>query len=100
MVVLLLLAAWLFRALRTWVDDDVQKVQGKVNFEKVRIGADPEATSSDRKSGLGYRMQVGTEVFNNIDPALMEYMDGDTYALYYTKTTRYILSVEKITGET
>jgi hypothetical protein len=100
MIVLLLLAAWLFRALRTKVDDAVQKVQGEVNFVKAETAPAPGAESSDHKTRSSYKMQVGTEVFSNIDPALIEYMEGDTYAVYYTKTTKYILSVEKITSET
>jgi hypothetical protein len=41
-------------------------------------------------------MHLGTESFSNANPALIEYMQGDVYAVYYAKDTKQILSVELI----
>jgi hypothetical protein len=96
-VILLLLAAWLFRGIHTDVDDTVQKVQGEVNFVKIEnktgSGTVPAA---QRTTVSGYEMCVGSEIFSNVNPALIEFMEGELYIVYFTKNTRQVLSVEKV----
>jgi len=41
-------------------------------------------------------MHVGGETFRNVNPALIEYMQGCEFVVYYTKTTKQILSVEEV----
>jgi hypothetical protein len=98
-VILLLIAIWLFRGARTEVDDAVQKAQGEVNFIKIekQTGSvnDPAA---QRTRVTGYEMRVGDETFGNVNPALVECMQGRTYTVYFTKTTRQILSVEQVSN--
>lgn len=96
-VLLLGISIWLFRGARTEVDDSVQSAQGEVDFIRVekQTGSvnDPEA---QQRRLTGYEMKVGDEVFPNISPALVECMQGGRYAVYFTKTTRQILSVESV----
>jgi hypothetical protein len=98
-ILLLLIAMWLFRGARTEVDDTVQKAQGEVNFIKVekQTGSvnDP---ATQRRRVTGYEMRVGDEVFANINPAAVECMRSGTYVVYFTKTTKQILSVEQISN--
>jgi len=100
-VSLLLISVWLFRGIRTEVDDTVQRVQGEVNFVKAGKKTDSaDDSSSGRRKASGYEMRVESEVFANMNPALVEYMQGKTYTVYFTKTTRQILSVESISDAT
>lgn len=99
MVILLLLAAWSFRGIHTEVDDPVQKVQGEVNFVKVENKTMTEP-AAQRMTVSRYEMCVGPQVFGNVNPALIEYMQGEKYIVYFTKTTRQILSVEQIADGT
>jgi hypothetical protein len=95
-VILLLLSAWLFRSIHSEVDDTIQKVQGEVNFVKVENKMGTMTTPAlQRRKVSGYEMCVGSEVFSDVNPALIEFMDGNNYTVYFTKTTRQILSVEK-----
>lgn len=95
-VISLLLAAWLFRSLHTDVDDTVQIVQGEVNFVKVEDKTGTTTTpESQRRKDAGHEMCVGSEVFSHVNPAPIDFMDGSNYTVYFTKTTRQILSVEK-----
>ena len=96
-IIALLLSAWLFRSLHSEVDDTIQKVQGEVNFVKVEKKTGTTTTpASQRMKVSSYEMCVGSEVFSNVNPALIEFMDGNHYTVYFTKTTRQILSVEKM----
>ena len=101
MGVLFLLALWAFRGARAEVDDTVQKVQGEVSFVKAekQSGSVTDAPSK-RMKVASYEMCVGSEAFPNVNPALIEYMQGGTYAVYFTKATRQILSVEQISAGT
>lgn len=100
MASLLLIATWLFRGIRSEVDDTVQKVQGEVSFVKVRKKKDPvDDSSSRRRKASGYEMRVGSEVFVNVNPVGLEHMQGNTYTVYFTRTTRQILSVEPISEQ-
>ncbi|MBL8049907.1 MAG: hypothetical protein JNM46_01680 [Anaerolineales bacterium] len=85
------------RGLFNKVDYSVQKAQGEVQFVKVeKLSGSPTDPTYKRKKVESYEMHVGGESFSNANPALIEYMQGDVYAVYYTKTTRQILSVEYI----
>lgn len=100
MAFLLLISAWLFRGIRTEVDDTVQKVQGVVSFVKAeKKTGSADDSSSRRRKASGYEMRVGSEVFANVNPVGLEHMQGSTYTIYFTKTTREILSVEPIAEE-
>jgi len=93
----LLITAWAFRGVRTKVDNSVQKAQGEVTFVKVeKQTGSATAPSSQRMTVSSYEMRVDSEAFGNANPALIEYMQGDVYAVYFTKATRQILSVELI----
>ncbi|HRJ76560.1 MAG TPA: hypothetical protein PLX90_11205, partial [Anaerolineales bacterium] len=85
------------RGLFNKVDYSVQKVEGEVQFVKVekQTGSvnDP---SYKRQTVSSYEMHVGGESFSNANPALIEIMQGDIYAVYYPKDTKQILSVELI----
>lgn len=97
MVILFLLAGWAFRGAHTEVDDAVQKVEGQIDIVKIGNMTGSVNTASPQPMNVsGYEMRVGGEVFDNANPALIEYMQGDTYLVYFTKTTRQILSVEPI----
>lgn len=94
-VILLLIAAWAFRGVLTSVDNSVEKVTGEVTFVKVeKLTGSPTDLSSNRMTVSSYEMRVGGEAFGNANPVLIEMMQDDVYTVYYTKTTRQILSVE------
>jgi hypothetical protein len=98
-ITLLLLAAWCYRGIGTEVDDTVQNVQGEVNFVKVETKTGSmTAPAAQRMTVSDYEMWVGSEVFNNVNPALIEVMDGKDYTVYFTKITRQILSIEKMSN--
>lgn len=85
------------RGLFTKVDYSVQKAEGEVQFVKVeKLSGSVSDPSYKRQTVSSYEMHVGGESFSNTNPALIEIMEGDVYAVYYTKTTRQILSVERI----
>lgn len=96
-IVVFLVAMWIYRGVRTEIDDRVQKVQGKVDFVKVEKQTGSASDPSYKRSKVSsYEMRVGDEAFANVNSALIEYMQGGIYAVYFTKTTRQILSVEAI----
>ena len=85
------------RGLFTKVDYSVQKAQGEVQFVKVeKKSGSVSDPAYKRQTVTSYEMHVGAESFSNANPALIEYMQGDVYAIYYAKDTRKILSVELI----
>lgn len=85
------------RGLYTKVDYSVQKAEGEVQFVKVeKLSGSVSDPAYKRKKVESYEMHVGGESFRNANPALIEHMQGDVYAVYYIKTTRQILSVEFI----
>lgn len=85
------------RGLFTKVDYSPQKAEGEVQFIKVeKLSGSPADPAYKRKKVESYEMHVGGEIFNNANPALVEYMQGDVYAVYYAKDTKQILSVELI----
>ncbi|MBL8100897.1 MAG: hypothetical protein JNM02_00050 [Anaerolineales bacterium] len=94
-VIMLLVTGWAFRGVRTDVDNSVEKTEGEVQFVKVEkqtgSATDP---SSSRTTVSSYEMRVGGVAFGNANPALIDIMQGEVYSVYYTKTTRQILSVE------
>lgn len=90
-------ATFFARGLFNKIDYSVQRVQGEVQFVKVeKLSGSPADPIHKRKKEISYAMQVGSESFSNANPALTEYMQGNIYAVYYTKDTRKILSVELI----
>jgi hypothetical protein len=99
MVILFLLAAWAFRGARTDVDDAVQKAEGKIDIVKVEnMSGSANNPAPHRMTISGYEMRVGGEVFPNINPVLIEYMQSEPYLVYFTKTTRQILSAEPVSN--
>jgi hypothetical protein len=79
------------------VDYSVQKVQGEAQFVKIeKLSGSVTDPAYKRKKLESYEMHVGGESFSNANPALIETMQGDVYAVYYTKDTKKILSVEYI----
>ncbi len=95
--ILLVLAAWMLKGMFNKVDDSVQKAEGRVEFVKVeRLSGSPTDAQHTRHTVSSYEMRVGGDTFSNANPALTEYMQGDVFAVYYTKATRKILSVEFI----
>ena len=80
------------------LDKSVQHVQGKVNFVKVEKQV-PSSTSSvsSHRTVEQYELRVGKVAFENVDEELLNMIEeGDTYAFYYTKQTKQILSCEFI----
>jgi len=98
-VILLAIFGWLFSGTRNKVDDSIEKAEGVVKFVKVesKTGSVTDF-ESDRMPVHSYEMQVGGVYFDNANPALIEYMEGDIYTVYYTNSTRQILSVELISN--
>lgn len=96
-VILLVIFGWLVSGTRNKVDGSIEKAEGVVKFVKVesKTGSVTDF-ESDRTPIHSYEMQVGGVYFENANPALIEYMEGDTYVVYYTNSTRQILSVELI----
>lgn len=85
------------RGLFTKVDYSVQKAEGEVQFVKVeKLSGSISDPAYKRNKVKSYEMHLGTESFSNANPALIEYMQGDVYAVYYAKDTKQILSVELI----
>ena len=41
-------------------------------------------------------MNVGGEVFDNVSPAVVKYMEGKRVVVYYTCSTRQVLSVDVV----
>ena len=96
-VALLAIFGWLVSGARNKVDDTVEKAEGVVNFIKVesKTGSVTDL-EIDRTTVHSYEMRVGGVHFDNANPALIEYMQGDIYTVYYTNSTRQILSAEFI----
>ena len=85
------------RGLFTKVDYSVQKAQGEVQFVKVeKLSGSVTDPAYKRKKVESYEMHVGGESFSNANPALIPYMQGKVFAVYYAKDTKQILSVELI----
>ncbi len=88
------------RGLFTKLDYSVQKAEGEIQFVKVeKLSGSASDPTYKRQTVSSYEMHVGGESFSNANPALIEIMQGDAYAVYYTKTTRQILSAERISKE-
>jgi hypothetical protein len=96
-VLLLGFFAWgSFKIAFSKMDNSVQNVEGKVNFVKVekQVPTSTSSTSSYRTVEQ-YELRVGKVGFENVDEELLNIMDeGDTYAIYYTKDAKEILSAE------
>jgi hypothetical protein len=96
-VILLVIFGWLFSGTLNKVDGSIEKAEGVVKFVKVesKTGSVTDF-ESDRIAVHSYEMSVGGIHFANANPALIEYMEGEIYAVYYTNSTRQILSLELI----
>ena len=95
---LLVFFAWgSFKIAASRVDYSVQQVRGKVNFvrvEKLFSEKRPNGSMSYRTVEV-YELLVGKVNFENINQKIMNMIEvGDTYAFYYTKDTKDILSAE------
>ncbi|MCC6260338.1 MAG: hypothetical protein IT311_05690 [Anaerolineales bacterium] len=80
------------------LDNTVLSVQGKINFVKVEKRV-PTSTSevSNYRTVQQYELRVGKIAFENVNEELLSIMEeGDTYAFYYTKQVKKILSCEFI----
>jgi hypothetical protein len=80
------------------MDNSVQQVEGKVNFVKVEKQV-PTSTSSvsSYRTVQQYELRVGKIAFENVGEELLNIIEeGDTYAFYYTKQAKQILSCEFI----
>ena len=99
-VILLAISGWLILGTRNKVDDSIEKAEGVVKFVKVesKTGSVTDF-ESDRITVHSYEMHIGGGHFDNANPAMIKYMEGDIYAVYYTNSTRQILSVELISNE-
>lgn len=82
-------------------DNSVQIVEGKVNFVKVEKQVTNASNSGPRhRTVQQYELRVGKVAFENVNEELLNLIeDGDTYAFYYTKDTKEILSCEFISKE-
>lgn len=91
--------AWgAFKLGNSKLDNTVQSVEDKVNFVKVEKRI-PTSTSdvSSYRTVQQYELRVGKIAFENVDEELLNLIEeGDTYAFYYTKQTKGILSCEFI----
>ena len=96
-IILLAITGWLFSGSRNKVDKVLEKAEGVVNFVKVesKTGSVTDA-EIDRMTVYSYEMHVGGVHCDNANPALIEHMQGDIYAVYYTNSTQQILSAEFI----
>lgn len=88
-----------FRLSKSKFDSSVQSVEGKVNFVKVEKEEWSQSTDEVRSSRTveEYELRVGRIAFEDVDEELLNIIEeGDTYAFYYTKDTKDILSCEFI----
>jgi len=88
-----------FRIAFSKLDNSLQNVEGKVKFVKVEKTVEERRSdgSHDLRTVQQYELRVGRVNFENVDEDLLNIIDeGDTYAFYYTKQAKQILSAEPI----
>jgi hypothetical protein len=92
------LAIGSFRLSKSKMDSSVQKVEGKVNFVKVEKRVTNTSSNGPKyRTEEQYELRVGRIAFENVEEELLNTIEeGDTYAFYYTKDTKDILSCEFI----
>ena len=86
-----------FRLSRSRFDSSVQHVEGKVDFVKVEKQESYQTAddSTSYRTVEEYELRVGRIAFEDVDGELLDIIEeGDTYAFYYTKDTKDILSCE------
>ena len=86
-----------FRLSRSRFDPSVQQVEGKVDFVKVEKQESYQTAddSTSYRTVEEYELRVGRVAFEDVDGELLDIIEeGDTYAFYYTKDTKDILSCE------
>jgi hypothetical protein len=92
-------AYWSFRLAFSKLDNSVQSVEGKVNF--VKVEKQQSYSNSDGSTSYRtvqqYELRVGRVAFENVNEELLNTIEeGDTYAFYYTKQAKQILSAELV----
>lgn len=88
-----------FRLSRSSTDSSIQKVEGKVNFVKAekRKSYKTASGSTSYRTVEEYELRVGRIAFEDVEEELLNIIEeGDTYAFYYTRKTKDILSCEFI----
>ena len=90
---------WMLRSLFTKVDESLQKAEGTLKLVKsvTKMGS-PSDMEVNRQKVDKYEMVVGGTWFG-VDPATFTSLlekEGDRFAVYYTMTTKRILSVETL----
>jgi hypothetical protein len=95
-VLLLGFFAWgSFKIAFSKMDNSVQTVEGRVNFVKVEKSVPTSNSSSSYRTVEEYELRVGKVSFDDFDEDLLNIIEeGDTYAFYYTKDAKQILSAE------
>lgn len=79
------------------LDHSLQKAEGEVNFVKVekKESYKTASGSTSQRTVQQYELRVGRFKFEDVNEELLNIIkDGDTYAFYYTKDTKEILSCE------
>lgn len=81
------------------LDYSFQTVEGEVNFVKVesRESYKTASGSTSHRTVQKYELRVGKVKFQDVNEELLNLIrEGDSYAFYYTKDTKEILSCELI----
>ena len=75
-------------------DFDLRSVEGKINIVK-----EDSYNNTTKQATTDYELHIGGVTFD-VDSGLADIiMQGDTYAIYYLKGTKEIMSAEKIKSE-
>lgn len=92
------LAIGSFQLAKSKLDSSVQKVEGEVHFVKVEKQVANSAPNAQKyRTVQQYELRVDRIAFHDVNEELLNIIsDGDTYAFYYTKDTKKILSCEFI----
>jgi hypothetical protein len=79
-------------------DNSVQKAEGNVNFVKVEKQVSTGSSTGPRhRTVQQYELRAGKVAFEDVDEELLNVIEeGDTYAFYFAKETKEILSCEFI----
>ena len=78
-------------------DNSVQSVEGKVNFVRVDSTVSERTASgnSTTREVQQYELRVGRVKFEDVDEEMLNIIEeGDSYAFYYTRGDKEILSAE------
>ncbi len=79
-----------------------EQLQGYFAFDDKDLSANLKGKLSEKqfkkRTESFYEMHVTSEVFRNANPALIQYMQGGRFVVYFTKTTKQILSMEEVSN--